>query len=314
MKVLVTGCAGFIGFHIVKNLLKSQHEITGIDNLDKYYDQELKTKRLAELKNTNFTFINLDINHLSKIKNDFDLVINFAAQPGVRLPKSDWHKYFHSNIYGFISVCNFCLENKNSRLIYASSSSVYDGKQNKASCETDRTAPSSIYGTTKAFNEIYAETLASSHNLKAIGFRFFTVYGPWGRPDMAYFLFSKQIRESGKIILHNKGRMFRDMTYIEDIISGVKSGIDLIIKKDFSGHDLFNLGCNNPIKTNDLLTFIGKYLNKDYLIENIDKNFESQYTHADLTKSKNILDYDPKTNVETGMLKFLEWFDEYEKY
>lgn len=313
MKVLVTGCAGFIGFHVVKNLLKFKYEITGIDNLEKYYEPELKIRRLAELKNTNFTFINLDINDLSKIKNDFDLVINLAAQPGVRLPKSDWHKYFHSNINGFISVCNFCLENKNSKLIYASSSSVYNGKEKKQSRETDCITPSSVYGSTKAFNEMYAENLSKSHGLKAIGFRFFTVYGPWGRPDMAYFLFSKQIRDSKKIILHDKGRMLRDMTFIEDIVQGIKSGIDLILKEDFGRHELFNLGCNKPIQTKDLLTFVGEYLKKDYLIENIDMNFEFQYTHADLTKSKKILGYDPKTNFETGMIEFLKWFDEYGK-
>ena len=313
MRILLTGCAGFIGFHLAEDLLRLKHDVVGIDNLDNYYDQTLKSKRLAKLDHKNFTFINLDINNISRIENDFDLIINFAAQPGVRLSKSDWHKYYHSNISGFINVCNFCLENSKSKLIYASSSSVYQGKSKKPSCEKDKLEPSSTYGTSKAFNEIHAEMLAKSYGLKAVGFRFFTVYGPWGRPDMAYFLFSKQIRESKKITLHNQGKMFRDMTYIEDIVSGVSSGIDILMKKDFLGHEVFNLGCNDPIETKQLVNFIGDYFNKDYSIENIEKNYESQYTHADLTKAKNILGYNPKTNFNKGMLKFLEWYEKYEQ-
>ena len=313
MRILLTGCAGFIGFHTAKQLLELEYDVTGIDNLDNYYDQELKIKRLAQLKHSNFTFINLDINDLSNIKNDFDLVINLAAQPGVRLLKLDWHRYHHSNVNGFISLCNFCLENEKTKLIYASSSSVYKTYANKPSCETDKLGPRSVYGATKVFNEIYAETLSKSYGLKAIGFRFFTVYGPWGRPDMGYFLFSQQIRDSKKILLHNQGRMFRDMTYIEDIVSGVKSGIDLIAKKNFIGHELFNLGCNDPVKTSDLLTFIGRFFNKEYSFKSIDVNNESKYTHANLNKAKKLLGYNPKINFETGMARFLEWFKKYEK-
>ena len=222
MKILITGVAGFIGFHLAKKLIENGHQISGVDNLSDYYDPNLKKLRLSILKSKNFKFFELDINNINLIDKNFDLVINFAAQAGVRLPEEKKENYVHSNINGFKKVVEFCVENSIKKLIYASSSSVYDDSLSQAFSESDSNLkPKSIYGETKLFNEQYIDKF--SRKIESVGLRFFSVYGPYGRPDMAYFSFTESLKKGQIINLHNNGTMARDMTFIDDAVDDISN-------------------------------------------------------------------------------------------
>ena len=312
MRILITGVAGFIGFHLAKKLIESSHQVTGVDNLNDYYDPNLKKLRLSILKSKNFKFFELDINDMNLIDKNFDLVINFAAQAGVRVLEEKKENYVHSNINGFKKVVEFCVENSIKKLIYASSSSVYDDSLSQAFSECDaHLKPKSMYGETKLFNEQYIDKF--SRKIESIGLRFFSVYGPYGRPDMAYFSFTESLKKGQKINLHNNGTMARDMTYIDDAVDGVIKSIDFLFDSNKKNrNEVFNIGNDSPILTSKLLKILENNLETKSEIKNIDVLNESIYTHADLKKSKSMLGYNPKIGLEEGIKKFLDWHKTYE--
>lgn len=315
MKVIVTGVAGFIGFHLSLKLLSLGFTVKGYDNLSSFYDINLKKERLKILEKKGLNFSTLDINTLENQESSADLFINLAAQPGVRVPIDHHYRYIDSNISGFNSAIYFCKKNKINRLIYASSSSVYDDESQVPFHEhKTKLKPRSFYGVTKLYNEKKAEIESFKTNLKAIGLRFFTVYGPHGRPDMAYYLFSSSILAGKEIFLNNEGEMARDMTYIDDIVEGIIGSIDRIMNNNTSNsHEIFNLGNNTPIKTIHMLNELQKKLKKDAKISFTTSSNESKITHADLTLAKEKLGYNPKIIFEDGIEEFLNWFNKNER-
>ncbi len=314
MKVLVTGVAGFIGFHLSKRLLDDGHEVTGIDNMNDYYNVDLKKIRISILKSKKFIFIKKDINQIHSVNEKFDLIINLAAQAGVRVPKSKEAIYFHSNVDGYKSVLDYCKNYGINKIIYASSSSVYDDSCSNAFSENKTDLkPKSTYGETKLFNEKYMENFKGKFN--SIGLRFFSVYGPFGRPDMAYFKFSESIKKKRLIKLHNNGSMARDMTYISDVVDGIANAIEFLMNsKENIDNELFNIGNNFPILTSDLLSALEKNIGIKAKVKNIDVSNESLYTHANLEKSRRVLGYSPKITFNDGIIEFLDWHKKYEKY
>ena len=312
MRILITGVAGFIGFHLAKKLIKQGHEIVGIDNINDYYDTNLKKSRLSILESENFEFNELDINQVSSLNKNYDLIINFAAQAGVRVPEEKKANYQHSNVNGFKKVVDYCIEHSIEKLIYASSSSVYDDSSSQSFSENDTDLkPKSLYGETKLFNEEYIEKLNS--RIDCIGLRFFSVYGPFGRPDMAYFSFTESLKKGQPIKLHNNGSMARDMTFIDDAVDGIIKSIDFLMNSDKEiGNELFNIGNNSPILTSDLLKILESNLKLKAQVENIMVSDESLYTHANLDKSKSMLGYNPKISLEEGIKEFLNWHKTYE--
>ncbi len=314
MKILITGLAGFIGFHLAKKLIEQGHEIVGIDNINDYYNPTLKRLRLSELNSKKFKFYQSDINKIDNFDQNFDLVINLAAQAGVRAKKEQEKNYINSNIYGFKNICNFCSRNKIQRMIYASSSSVYDDSDLKPFSESKTaTKPKSLYGMSKLFNEVYASAYASENNISFVGLRFFSVYGPYGRPDMAYFSFTELLKKDRVINLHNNGSMKRDMTYIDDVIEGIIASINYSFdNKSKVQNEIFNLGNDSPIMTSFLLDSLKDILKIEPNIQKIDTTNESICTHADLTKSKRVLGYNPNTTFDEGIKEFLNWHKTYE--
>ena len=314
MRILITGVAGFIGFHLAKKLIEQGHEIVGIDNINDYYDIALKKSRLSILKSENFEFNELDINQVSSLNKSFDLIVNLAAQAGVRVPEEKKANYQHSNVNGFKKVVDYCIEHSIEKLIYASSSSVYDDSSSQSFSENDTDLkPKSLYGETKLFNEEYIEKLNSRIN--CVGLRFFSVYGPFGRPDMAYFSFTESLKKGQPIKFHNNGSMARDMTFIDDAIDGIIKSIDFLMNSDKEiGNELFNIGNDRPILTSDLLKTLQNHLNIEGNIRDIEVSNESFYTRANLTKSKSILGYNPKTAFEDGIKIFLDWHKDYENF
>ena len=315
MKIIVTGVCGFIGYHLAKNLLINGNEVLGIDNFSDYYDLSLKKARLNSLKFRKFKFIEADINNLSFKVDGYDLAINLAAQPGVRLEKEKEYLYKHNNINGFQNFCLFCDANNIKRILYASSSSVYsDSDEKKFNEKTTRLNPKSQYGKSKLENEKFASSFSKETASTMIGLRFFSVYGPWGRPDMAYYSFTESLKKNTELTLYDHGAMARDMTYIDDIIDGISGAIDHINSKSLSQiHDIFNLGNNHPIKTSYLLDTLEKQLGMKAQLTHKKSHNESNFTHADIEKAADMLNYRPKINFENGIQKFLQWHKEYQK-
>tara|TARA_Y200000002_G_scaffold54048_1_gene39514 strand:- start:19273 stop:20250 length:978 start_codon:yes stop_codon:yes gene_type:complete len=316
-KVLVTGAAGFVGSNLVSRLLEEQnYEILGIDNINNYYSINLKLDRLKEFKkNKDFSFKKIDLNDSASLKNCFEqfkprIVFNLAAQAGVRYSLENPTSYIDSNINGFFNIINLCQKYEVERLIFASSSSVYGSSKNIPFSETDsELMPISLYGSTKLSNEKMASTYSKVFGLKTIGLRFFTVYGPKGRPDMAYFSFAKDILDGKPITVFNKGKMSRDMTFVKDICEGLFECLNFEFKNN--SYEIFNLGNNYPIELMDLVRFIEKKVGKKAKIIYKESSLEVKKTHADLSKASSMLNYFPETPFEEGMEKFLKWYSKY---
>ena len=311
---LVTGAAGFIGFHVAKSLLKDGIEVIGIDNLNPYYDVSLKNARLAQLTaQQNFTFYHDDIKDLDALKNIFsshkiERICNLAAQAGVRYSMEDPFVYQESNIKGFLNLLEMARQYPPKNFVYASSSSVYgNNKELPFRVEDNVDTPISLYAATKKSNELMAYTYSHLFNIPLTGLRYFTVYGPWGRPDMALFLFTSAILKGKAIDIYNFGKMKRDFTYIDDIVNGTISSLD----NPFT-YEIFNLGNSKTVELMELITII-----EEELGINAKKNFlplqpgDVPETYADIAKSKNMLGYNPKTSISSGVKKFIAWYREY---
>jgi len=314
MRILVTGSSGFIGFHLCLSLLKKGFEVTGVDNLNDYYKISLKQHRQNILEGyKNFTSYNCDLNDMQHTVNGkFNIAINLAAQAGVRLSKSENYKYIDSNINGFDSFLKFCEFKNIYKIIYSSSSSVYSGNISDINKESDLlNKPKSFYADTKIKNELCADIHAKNTGSKIIGLRFFTVYGPLGRPDMAYFNFTNKILSRNKITLFNSGNTHRDMTFIDDVSDAIESSIEKISK--VKEHEIFNIASENPINTNKLIRAIEEEFNMKAIKKNLLNKNEVSKTHADCSKAKAFLKYNPKIKFEEGINKFFNWYRDFYK-
>jgi UDP-glucuronate 4-epimerase len=332
MHVLVTGVAGFIGHHLALRLLARGDSVVGIDNLNDYYDVKLKENRLKRFPvSANFTFRKLDITDRPAVQalfeeQKFDAVVNLAAQAGVRYSITNPHAYIDANIVGFINLIEGARHTSVKHFVFASSSSVYGANTRLPLSEDDNVDhPLSLYAATKKANELMAHSYANLFQLPCTGLRFFTVYGPWGRPDMALFKFTKAILADEPIQVFNHGNMIRDFTYIDDIVEGVMRVVDATAKPDatwtgdkpnpaisYAPYRIFNIGNNNPIQLmryiNALEDCLGKKAKMDMLPM---QPGDVPATAADVTRLQNAVDFRPKTEVETGIAKFVDWYRSY---
>ena len=335
-KILVTGVAGFIGFHVSKKLIDLGFEVYGIDNLNAYYDVRLKLDRLKELgidtqselfmrqqevksgSNESFRFSQMDLvdehrlDHLF-LKEKFDAVINLAAQAGVRYSIENPKAYIQANVVGFMNILEACRSNQIKHLIYASSSSVYGNQQKVPFSEKDRVDhPISLYAATKKSNELMAHVYSHLYGLKTTGLRFFTVYGPWGRPDMAPFLFTKAILNETPIKVFNNGDLMRDFTYIEDIVKGIIEV--LITDKIQENYNIYNIGNNTPVKLLDFIQAVELACNKKAQLDFYPMQDGDVYqTFADIEDLKAVTGYIPKVKINEGIQEFVNWYKAYFK-
>ena len=315
MKILVTGVAGFIGFHLSKSLLDDGYEVLGIDNLNDYYDPKLKHARLNQLiPYKNFTFQKIDIADRALLTHSFNSfnpnkVVNLAAQAGVRYSIENPYAYMNSNLVGFLNIIELCRHNDVEGLIYASSSSVYGGNEKIPFSVEDRVdKPLALYGVTKIANELIAQSYSNLYGLHTTGLRYFTVYGPWGRPDMAMYIFTKKILKGKPIHVYNNGKMKRDFTYIKDIIAGTYSAI-----KNNYECEIFNLGNHKSEQLMDMISIIEKELGKKAEIDfQPMQPGDVKESFADIKISEEKLGYHPNTNIETGIVNFINWYKSYE--
>ena len=313
---LVTGAAGFIGFNLCKKLLENGNRVIGLDNLNPYYDVSLKKARLERLKShEEFFFNKADIEDLPKLKKIFrdqpiDRICNLAAQAGVRYSLIDPFSYQKSNLEGFLNLLEMAREHRVSNFVYASSSSVYGKNDTYPFSTEDRVdTPVSLYGATKKANELMAHAYSHLFDIPCTGLRFFTVYGPWGRPDMALFLFTEAILKNKPIKVYNHGRMKRDFTYIDDIVDGTIAALD----RPFP-YEVFNLGNSNVIGLLDFIRVIEEGLGKKAKKEMLPMQpGDVPETSADIQKSRDMLGFNPKTSIKEGVGKFLTWYREYYK-
>lgn len=339
MKILVTGSAGFIGFHLVKKLLESGHKVTGIDNINSYYDPELKYARLAETgidRNAeipdlpvissiypDYTFIRMNLEDKERLENlfsneKFDWVCNLAAQAGVRYSIENPSAYITSNVVGFLNILEACRKNNIKHLVYASSSSVYGNSTKMPFSVNDRVdKPVSLYAATKKSNELMAYTYSHLYQLPATGLRFFTVYGPWGRPDMAPILFSTSIMKGIPIKVFNNGNLERDFTYIDDIVDGILKVFEHppvfhSSVPDDAPHSLYNIGNGNPVRLMDFIEILEKELGKDAVKEFLPMQPGDVYkTWADISELQKQFGYKPASGLEKGIFEFASWFKKY---
>jgi len=301
--------------HLCKSLLDDNFIVYGIDNLNAYYNPKLKDARLKQLKcYDNFSFSNSDISELKPIDQLFkdfqpNKVVNLAAQAGVRYSLENPHTYLDSNITGFLNILECCRHNNIDGLIYASSSSVYGGNEKVPFSEKDRVDyPISIYAASKKSNELMAHTYSHLFGIHTTGLRFFTVYGPWGRPDMAMYLFTKKILKNEPVPVFNNGHMNRDFTYIDDIINGIRSAIE----KNYSC-EIFNLGNNRSEDLMDMISIIENYLGKKAkIIFHGMQLGDVEKTFADISRAKERLGYKPTVSIEYGIPKFIDWYKSFE--
>jgi len=312
--ILVTGCAGFIGFHLSQRLLKKNLKIIGIDSIDDYYSKNLKFKRLNLLKKSKkFIFKKIDLKNFNQTyqfvkKKKIDFIIHLAAQPGVRVSLKKPFVTLNQNLISFINILEIARLKKVKKIIYASSSSVYgDSKIYPFKEDDHENVPTSVYGATKLSNEIIARSYSRNFKMKCVGVRFFTVYGPYGRPDMAYYSFLENLRNNQKINVFNKGRMKRDFTYIDDVINGI---IAIYKKKMKEYHTVLNIGKGKPDHLMDLVKLIEKNYGKKFKI-NYSNNIpqgDIKRTFSNTKKAKKLINWHPKTNLHEGIKKFIEWY------
>lgn len=333
-KILITGSAGFIGFHLARKTSEIGYEVVGIDNLNDYYDVMLKESRLAILKKMpGFNFQQIDLadrvslNRLFS-ENAFSCVINLAAQAGVRYSLVNPHAYLESNLHGFLNILEACRYHKAGHLIYASSSSVYGANRSMPFSTHDNVDhPISLYAASKKANELMAHTYSTLYDLPTTGLRFFTVYGPYGRPDMALFLFTKAILEGKPIDVYNHGKMKRDFTYVDDIVEGIVRLIPRAPKPDpkwngmspdpsssFAPYRIYNIGNNQPVELLQFIEVIEKKIGKKAV-----KNFmpiqdgDVPETYADVNDLMRDVDFKPSTPIEVGVGNFVDWYRNYYK-
>ncbi|CZR09081.1 UDP-glucuronate 4-epimerase [Trichococcus flocculiformis] len=323
--ILVTGAAGFVGYYLSERLLQEGHNVVGIDNLNDYYDVNLKHERLNKIKeHPAFTFAEMDLADKEAIHelfaaNKFDIVVNLAAQAGVRYSIENPDAYIQSNIVGFHNILEACRHNPVEHLLYASSSSVYGSNKKVPFEETDFVDnPVSLYAATKKSNELMAHTYSHLYGIPATGLRFFTVYGPMGRPDMAYFGFTDKFFNNEPIHIFNNGDfendLYRDFTYIDDIITGIIG----LIEKPTSGHTVFNIGNNNPEKLMVFITSLEKALSNSLGREvEFEKIFEPikpgdvPATYASTDKLQEAIGFKPETSIQDGLQRFTDWYVNY---
>lgn len=330
--VLVTGAAGFIGFHLSRRLLEEGRRVVGLDNLNPYYDPRLKKDRLAVLQEyDDFTFYKADMEDRDLVESIFsqhrpEAVVNLAAQAGVRYSLQNPRAYIDANIVGFLNILEGCRHFGVGHLVFASSSSVYGAnKKMPFSVHHNVDHPVSLYAATKKANELMAHTYSHLYAVPCTGLRFFTVYGPWGRPDMALFLFVKAIVERRPIQVFNHGKMRRDFTYIEDIIEGVVRVLDSPPKGDdawdgaapdpafsYAPYRLFNIGNNKPVELMDFISEIEKALDRKAKLEFLDMQpGDVPETYADVSDLMNSFGFRPDTPLEKGIREFVRWYGEY---
>jgi UDP-glucuronate 4-epimerase len=317
MRILVTGAAGFIGFHLSRQLLGKGHEVTGVDSISGYYSTRLKQDRVELLSPYRmFSFSEMDVCNRSDIESlfasgNFDMVIHLAAQPGVRYSIDAPHKYIESNIVGFLNVLEASRQNRVSHFLYASSSSVYGNRVGGSFSEAgDTDHPESLYAATKKSNELIAYSYTRQFGIQAIGLRFFSVYGPWGRPDMAYFSFTKKILRGELVPVFNNGEMVRDFTYIDDICNGVVSLVETVDK--LPQYKVYNLGNNKPLKISQLIEAIEEALGRKALIDlKPMQSGDVVFTCADIAESFKDFGYKPVTGIKEGVGKFVDWYRSY---
>ncbi|MDR2540193.1 MAG: NAD-dependent epimerase/dehydratase family protein [Chlamydiales bacterium] len=310
-KIFITGIAGFIGFHLAKKLHKLGFHVSGCDNFNPYYDPALKHQRASFLQELGILVLNCDLNDKEAIELhlktwDTSHFVHLAAQAGIRHSITHPESYMHSNLSGFFQVLEIVRKNPNLKFIYASSSSVYGKTTKTPFCETTPTdKPNSFYGATKKCNEIMAESYYKLYGLHCTALRFFTVYGPWGRPDMAYFSFTKSILENQPIPVFGEGKLIRDFTYIDDIVDGIIASL----QKSYGCNDIFNLGYHKPYSISELISYLETLLEKKAIIQFLPTPpGDVPITHADVSKSKSVLNFDPKVDLKEGLSYFIKWY------
>ncbi len=334
-KILITGGAGFIGYNLTKKLIDENYQVVGIDNINSYYNVNLKYDKLPLLGidevnlwpnklfqskiHSNFRFAKIDITDRYQIeelfrREKFDVVVNLAAQAGVQYSLQNPHTYIENNITGFINLIDAAKTKGVKHFVYASSSSVYGNREEVPFKEDDRVDnPISLYAASKKANELIAHTYSHLHGIKTTGLRFFTVYGPWGRPDMAPFIFTKNIYEGKEIIVFNKGNLERDFTFIDDIIDGVFRVVNQK-NKHLDTYSIYNIGNSNPVNLMDFIHTIEEKLNKRAkIIFKPLREGDVYKTFASTAKLENDYDYKPKTSIKKGMGIFIDWYLNYFK-
>ncbi|WP_438296696.1 NAD-dependent epimerase [Sporosarcina sp. FA15] len=333
MKVLVTGAAGFIGFNLSKKLLKLNHSVIGIDNLNDYYEVTLKENRIKEINDNNFSLHQIDLENRDDLNKVFetekpDVVINLAAQAGVRYSLENPHAYIDSNIVGFMNILEACRHNGVGQLIYASSSSVYGANTSLPFSTSDNIDhPLSLYAATKKANELMAHTYSSLYGIPTTGLRFFTVYGPWGRPDMALFKFTKNIIEGKPIDVYNNGDMMRDFTFVDDIVEAISRLVEKKAKPNpewsgknpdpsssYAPYKVYNIGNNSPVSLMEFIEAIEEKIGKKAI-----KNYmplqagDVPATYANVEDLYRDIDFRPQTSIKDGVGKFVDWYIDYHK-
>jgi UDP-glucuronate 4-epimerase len=331
-QVLVTGAAGFIGFHLARRLLKAGCQVVGVDNLNPYYDVALKKARLEKLKGeSNFIFIKMDLTDRKQLarlfaRQKFDVVVNMAAQAGVRYSIENPYAYVDSNLVGFVNLLECCRHNKIKHFVFASSSSVYGANTTMPfSVHHNVDHPVSLYAATKKANELMAHTYSHLYRLPSTGLRFFTVYGPWGRPDMALFLFTRAILKGQPLKVYNHGKMQRDFTYIDDVIEGVVRVLGRLpqANPDWSGvapdpgtssapYKIYNIGNNNPVELIKFIEVIEAALGRQTKKEFMDlQPGDVVATYADVDDLMQDVGFKPATPIEIGVERFVDWFKDF---
>ncbi len=333
-KILISGAAGFIGFHLAKFMLERGHFVVGLDNLNSYYDPNLKEGRLDMLRTyNNFVFYRADLKEKPAVDEIFaacrpGYVVNLAAQAGVRYSLENPYAYVDSNLVGFVNVLEACRSYPVRHLLFASSSSVYGGNKTVPfSTEHNTDHPVSLYAATKKANELMAHTYAHLYGIPSTGVRLFTVYGPWGRPDMAYFSFTRDILAGMPIKVFNHGRMSRDFTYIDDVVKALYRLIGLVpkanpdwnekagpISESFAPYKIYNLGNNSPVKLSRFIAVLENCLGKEAQKIYLDMQpGDVIMTYADVTDLEKAIGFKPETPIEEGLAKFVEWYRKYYK-